>query len=311
MNHESSSYDLAIIGGGPAGVAGGVYASRKRLQTILITDSFDSQSSTSEEIQNWIGTIKISGRELNKNLENHLRAYAENFVTINTKEKAEKITKIGDLFEIKTTKGTYQAKTVLIATGANRRKLDILGAEKYDGKGVVYCATCDGPLFADKDVVVIGGGNSAFETSLQLLAYCKSVTLLNRRDEFRADPITVKKALSHPRMKAILNALPEEIKGEQFVSSIVYKNTETDEKTELSTEGVFVEIGHMPTTSFTDELVKLDEQGHIIVDPKNQRTSELGVWAAGDCTDGLYAQNNIAVGDAVKAIEDIYRFLKN
>jgi alkyl hydroperoxide reductase subunit F len=304
-------YDLAIIGGGPAGVAGGVYASRKRLKTVFITESFDSQSSTSEEIQNWIGTIKISGRELNQNLEKHLRTYSENIVDIRVKEKVELVSKTDTVFEIKTSKGTYKTKTVLITTGANRKKLDIPGAEKYDGKGVVYCATCDGPLFADKDVVVIGGGNSAFETCLQLLAYCKSVTLLNRRNEFRADPITVKKTLANSRMKVILNAVPTEIKGDKFVTSIIYKNTEDNKNIELATEGVFVEIGHIPATNYIKEIVKLDELGHIITDPRNQRTSETGIWAAGDCTDGLYAQNNIAVGDAVKALEDIYRFLKN
>jgi thioredoxin reductase (NADPH) len=244
-------------------------------------------------------------------LENHLRTYSENIVDIRVKEKAELISKTDNLFSVKTTKGTYKAKTVLITTGANRKKLDIPGAEKYDGKGVVYCATCDGPLFADKDVVVIGGGNSAFETCLQLLAYCKSVTLLNRRDEFRADPITVKRALSNPRLKAILNAVPTEVRGDKFVTSIVYKNTDKNEEVELPVEGVFVEIGHTPSTSYIKDLVKLDEAGHIITDPKTQKTSELGIWAAGDCTDGLYAQNNIAVGDAIKAVEDIYRFLKN
>lgn len=302
---QESIFDLAIIGGGPAGVAAGVYAARKRIKTIFITDTFESQSSTSAEIQNWIGTVKISGADLTKNLEAHLRAYAEDVVQIVTKEKAESITKADNLFEIKTKKDTYKAKTVLIATGANRKKLDIIGADKYDGKGIVYCATCDGPLFADKDVVVIGGGNSAFETALQLLAYCKSVTLLNRRDEFRADPSTVKKAMSDPRFKAILNAVPIEIKGDKFVTSIIYKNTE------LKTDGVFVEIGHLPSTHFVKEIVKLDSLGHVVTDPKTQQSSVKGIWAAGDCTDGLYAQNNIAVGDAVKAIEDIYRFLKN
>lgn len=306
-------FDLAIIGGGPAGVAAGVYAARKHLKTIFITETFASQSSTSDEIQNWIGTIKISGTELNKNLENHLRAYAENLVEIKTKEKVLTISKSEkeDVFYIKTTKGNYQTKTILVTTGANRRKLDIIGADKYEGKGIVYCATCDGPLFADKDVVIIGGGNSAFETALQLLAYCKSVTLLNRRDEFRADPITVKKALSNPRMKAILNAVPQEIKGEKFVTSIIYKDKENDREVKLSTEGIFVEIGHTPTTDFAKDLVELDSTGHIVTNPKNQQTSVKGIWAAGDCTDGLYAQNNIAAGDAIKAVEDIYRHLKN
>lgn len=304
-------YDLAIIGGGPAGVAAGVYASRKRLKTIFITESFESQSSVSEEIQNWIGTIKISGADLTKNLEAHLRAYAEGIVNIQTKDRVEKVSKIGDLFEIKTKKNTYQAKTVLITTGANRKKLETLGADKYENKGLTYCATCDGPMFTDQDVVVIGGGNSAFESAAQLGAYCKSVTLLQRGNKYRADELTVKKVLANPKIKSIINANILEILGDKFVTGIKIQDKETGVESIVSTVGIFVEIGHTPSTDFAKDLVKLNETGSVVVDAKTQKTSELGVWAAGDCTDCLYAQNNIAVGDAVKAIEDIYKYLNS
>jgi len=211
---------------------------------------------------------------------------------------------------VKTDKETYQAKTVLVATGSHRRKLPTEGADKFEHKGLTYCATCDGPLFADMDVVVIGGGNAGFETAAQLLAYAKSVTLLNRSPEFKADPITVKKVLENPKMKAITNAETVEIKGDKFVDTLIYTDKESGEKHELKVSGIFVEIGLIPSTSLVDGLVELDKVKRIVVDPKNQQTSVDGVWAAGDCTNELYHQNNIAAGDAVKAIEDIYVYLK-
>ena len=156
-------YDLAIIGGGPAGVAAGVYAARKKIKTVFITDSFVSQSTVSENIQNWIGTVSIKGEDLTASLEKHLRAYAGDIVDIKTKEKAIEITKTGDVFTVKTNVSEYQTKTVLITTGSVRKKLTIPGADKFENKGITYCATCDAPLFSDMDVAVIGGGNSAFD----------------------------------------------------------------------------------------------------------------------------------------------------
>ncbi len=313
-------YDLIIIGGGPAGVAAGVYASRKRLKTLFLTESFGGQSIVSDGIENWIGSVKISGPELAENLKKHLVAYAGDIVTIKEGERVETVTansanhtegqeKTSARFIVKTAKGEYKTKTVLVATGSYRRKLTVPGADTFEHKGITYCASCDGPIFADQDVVVIGGGNAAFESSAQLLAYAKSVTLLNRSDDFRADPVTVKKVLSNPKMKAILNAELAEVKGDSFVTSLVYTNTETKEKVELATGGIFVEIGLLPTTSFVENLVQLTPYKQIVVDPRNQRTSVSGVWAAGDCTDGIYHQNNIAAGDAVKALEDIYAYL--
>lgn len=308
---EELIYDLAIIGGGPAGVAAGVYASRKRLKTIFITDTFDSQSSVSDEIQNWIGTIKISGAELTKSLESHLRAYASDVVNIKTKERVEGISKLDDSFEMVTKKGSYKTRTILITTGASRKKLEAINADKFEHKGLTYCATCDGPLYTDQDVVVIGGGNAAFETATQLAAYCKSVTMIQRSRRYRADEITVEKVLKDPKIKSITNVVIQEILGDKFVSGIKVQDKETGQESIINTTGIFVEIGSIPATSFTKNLVKLNENGNIVTDAKTQKTSFTGIWAAGDCTDGLYAQNNIAVGDAIKAIEDIYRHLKN
>ncbi len=303
-------YDLTIIGGGPAGVAAGVYASRKKLKTVLITESFYGQSAVASEVQNWIGTVSITGKELAENLEKHLLAYADNSVEIKKGEKVLSVEENENAFIVKTDAGEYKTKTVLVATGSHRRKLDIPGAEKFENKGISYCASCDGPIFAGKNVSVIGGGNSALETASQLIAYCESVTILNRSSEFRADPVTVKKVLQNPKTKSILNAHLTEIKGDKFVESLVYRNGENKKNIEIKTDGVFVEIGLIPNVEFIKDLVALNKWNHIIVDPKNQKTSVEGIWAAGDCCDGLYHQNNIATGDAVKALEDIYMHLR-
>jgi len=308
-------YDLAILGGGPAGIAAGVYAARKKLRTVFIAQSIGGQSVESMGIENWIGTVKISGIDFAAALKNHLKAYSENVVDLKLGERVKVIQKNDEVFEIHSESGkSLLAKTVLIATGSHRRKLDIPGSKEFENKGITYCASCDGPLFADKDVVVIGGGNAGFESAAQLLAYSKSVTLLNRSENLKADPVTVEKLKSHPKFKLILNAVPVEIKGNELVSSIRYRNAKNNETVEIPTEGIFVEIGNIPTTNFAQKLVEMDQFNRIIVDPKNQRAKMIGenphgIWAAGDCTDGLYHQNNIAAGDAIKALEDIYLYL--
>jgi alkyl hydroperoxide reductase subunit F len=302
-------YDLAIIGGGPAGVAAGVYASRKRLKTVFITENFDGQSVVSEGVENWIGTVKISGAELSANLKKHLLAYASDVVDIKEGSRVDSIEKDEAGFAIKAGENTYQAKTILITTGSTRRKLEAPGAAQFDNKGLTYCATCDGPLYSGQDVAVLGGGNAAFETAAQLLAYCKSVTLINRSDDFRADPVTVNKLRTNPKMHIITNADIAEIKGDKFVTGLAYLDKGAAQKKDLAVTGVFVEIGLIPNTSFLKNILELNSYGQIIVDPRTQASKTLGIWAAGDCTDGLYHQNNIAAGDAVKALEDIFAHL--
>lgn len=303
-------YDCAILGGGPAGVAAGVYASRKQLKTVFITKDFLSQSTVSEGIENWIGDINVPGPELAKKFEDHLRAYAGEFVDIKTGEWIENVTKIDGGFEIKTDKETYQAKSVLVATGSHRRKLPVPGADEFEHKGLTYCASCDGPIFAGQDVAVIGGGNAGFESAAQLLAYCKSVTLINRGDTFRADPKTVETVSKDEKFHLIKNAEIQEVHGENFVKGLSYKDTGSGEITKLDVTGIFVEIGSVPTTGYVADLVELDEYKRVKIDPWTQRASVEGVWAAGDCTNILYHQNNIAAGDGVRALEDMYVWLK-
>ncbi len=302
--------DLVIVGGGPAGVAAGVYAARKYLKTTLIAEEFGGQSTVSEGIENWIGTVKVSGKDLATALKAHLDAYKGDKVDVWEGERAMKLEKIDGGFRVTTKTKSVDACAVLIASGAARKRLAVPGADTHENKGLTYCASCDGPLFAGADVAVVGGGNAGFETAVQLLAYAKSVTLVHRGKDFKADAITVEKVLAHPNMKALLNTQPVEVKGDPFVSALAVKNLETGETSDLPVTGIFVEIGVMPNTDFAKDVVVLDEINRVKVDAKNQRTSVEGIWAAGDCTDELYHQNNIAAGDAVKALEDIYYWLK-
>lgn len=304
-------HDLIIIGGGPAGVAGGVYAARKQLKTILIAEELGGQSTVSEGIENWIGTPKISGADLAKSFKAHLEALKGDLVTLALGERVTGLTRVENGYQATTKSGkTYTAKAVLVASGAGRRKLSVPGADTFENKGVTYCASCDGPLFGGMDVVVVGGGNAGFETAAQLLAYAKSVTLLHRHAEFKADPVTVEKVTAHPNMRAIASAEPTAVLGDQFVTGLTYKDRVSGEEHTLSASGIFVEAGVIPNTDFVGELLEMDEVKRIKANPRNQRTSVEGIWAAGDCTDELYHQNNIATGDGVKALEDIYLWIK-
>ncbi len=306
-----NTFDLIIIGGGPAGCAAAVYAARKRMKTLLIAAEFGGQSIVSERIYNWIGTPEISGPDLAHNLEAHVREYVKDGETLSLEKGiyAEKVEKTNDGYTVTASGKTFETKTLLVTTGSSRKKLEVSGADTFENKGIVYCASCDGPLFSGQDVAVIGGGNSGFESAAQLLAYTNSVTLFNRTDHFRADQTTVDKVLTHPNMRVIINAKPVEIEGDKFVSGIKYEDTKTGEIKTLPVTGIFVEIGQIPNTAYVADVVKLTEFGTVVTDPTNQQTSAPGIWAAGDCTDGIYHQNNIAAGDAVKAIEDIYQYL--
>lgn len=304
-------YDLIIIGGGPGGTAAGVYASRKQLKTLFVTKEWGGQSIVSPDIQNWIGTPSISGADLAKSMEDHLRTYAGEFVEIKENTLVTNVEKKSDgTFTVTFDNGdTADAQAVLVATGSKRRHLPTPGAEDFEHKGLTYCATCDGPMFAGQDVAVIGGGNAAFETAAQLLAYAKSVTLLQRSDQYKADPVTVEKVLSHENMTGILNASTTQVSGDQFVNGLSYKDAEGAEH-HLDVTGIFVEIGMIPNTDFLQSALERDEYGRIEIDPWTQKTSVTGIWAAGDCTNIKYHQNNISAGDAVRALEDIYVHLK-
>jgi alkyl hydroperoxide reductase subunit F len=304
-------YELTIIGGGPAGVSAGVYASRKQLKTAFITKEWGGQSTVSPDIQNWIGTPSLSGTKLADDLKKHLETYAGEYVDIKAGSLVAKISKQENGYKVSLDNGEeFETMAILVASGSQRRQLPAINADKFEHKGLTYCASCDGPMFSGQDVVVIGGGNAAFETAAQLLAYTKSVTLLQRGDIYKADPVTVEKVLAHPNMTGVLNAQVTEITGDNFVGGLTYTDSVTGETKSIDTTGIFVEIGMLPNTNYLSDVLELDEYKRVVIDPWTQKTSTKGIWAAGDCTNVLYHQNNIAAGDAVRALEDIYVTLK-
>ena len=309
-------YDVIIIGGGPAGAAAAVYSARKRLKTLLITESFGGQSIVSDDIQNWIGEPHISGFDLAQKLEEHARSFGD-AVEIKMPERVVEIksikcseNRICD-FEVKTEQGNvYEGKALILAIGARRKKLGIPGEEKFNGKGVAYCSTCDAPLFSDKKVAVVGGGNAGLEAVVDLFPYASGVYLFNRGDSLKGDPVEQEEIKNNPKLKEIIfDAEILEILGEGFVNGIKYKNIKTSEEKVLPVEGVFVEIGSEPNSEIVKNLVNLDKWGQVIIDAKHASTSHPGIFAAGDITDDPYKQNNISAGDAVKAALAAYNYL--
>ena len=306
-------YDLIIVGGGPGGVAAGVYAARKKIKAALITDSFGGQSLVSNGIENWIGIKSISGFDLAKSLEEHLRAQAG--IDIIDGDLVVAVAKRDDGTFLVTTKNgkTLETKYILLTSGSRRKRLGVPGEDQFDGKGVVFCTTCDAPLFGGKTVAVVGGGNSALEGVEDLLQYASKIYLIVRSEVLRGDPVTQEKVKSHPNVEILWNTVIEEIHGgaeTKMVNGIKYKNVKTGEEKDLPLEGVFVEIGLVPNSDFVKDLVKLNEVGHVMVDAKTQQSSAAGIWAAGDVSDVLYDQNNISVGDAIKATLNIYDKIK-
>lgn len=303
------TYELIIIGGGPAGCSAAVYAARKKLKTLLIVPEWGGQSIVSETIYNWIGTPEISGHDLAESFKKHVEYYQGEDLEVQTGYKTTKVSKIDDGFSVELENGkTITGKTILVSSGSGRRKIEVPGAERLEHRGLTYCATCDGPLFSGQDVAVIGGGNAAFESASQLAQYCKSVTIIHRGSEWKAEAVTVEKILGRPNVQSIMNANTTEVYGEKFVQGLKYRDMEGNEHN-LPVTGIFVEIGQIPNTGIVEGLVDLDDYKRIKIDYATQKTSQEGVWAAGDCTNVLYHQNNIAAGDAVRALEDIYKYL--
>ncbi|OGZ45833.1 MAG: hypothetical protein A3C84_03545 [Candidatus Ryanbacteria bacterium RIFCSPHIGHO2_02_FULL_48_12] len=302
-------YDVVIIGGGPAAVGAGVYTARKKLKTLLITESFGGQSIVSADIQNWVGTKSIAGLDLAKVLEEHIRNYPED-VEVKTSELATKVSKRDDGFLVETNKGgSYETRTVIVASGASRRKLNIPGEHEFDGKGVAYCSICDAPLFGGRDVAVVGGGNAGLEAVVDLLPYAKHIFILEYSDKLKGDQVTQDKIKASGKVDVIYNTQTVRVEGDKFVTGMVYKDRTSGEERTLDVGGVFVEIGSVPNSGFVKDLVELNKMGEIVIDHKTSATSCEGIWAAGDVTDEMYKQNNISVGDAVKAALSVYNYL--
>lgn len=308
-------YDTIIIGGGPAAAAAAVYAARKKMSGLLITDSFGGQSIVSDDIQNWIGEPHIAGWELAGKLDKHARSYPD-VLAVNDGERATGVREISCNedricdFEVATDKGKkYQSKTIIVASGARRRKLGIPGEEEFNGKGVAYCSTCDAPLFKDKAVAVVGGGNAGLEAVIDLLPYAAKIYLVEYGEAIKGDAVTQAEIQKNSKVEVILNTQTQAVLGEKMVSGLKCVNRKTNEVRTLDVGGIFVEIGSVPNSEIVKGLVEIDKFGQIIIDAKFATTSHQGIFAAGDVTDDPFKQNNISVGDGVRAALSAYDYL--
>lgn len=301
-------YDLIIIGAGPAGIAAGIYAARKKIKTLMISGDIGGQPVIASKINNFIGFKSLSGVELKKALEEHLRSYEG--IELKEGQKVSKIGKNGELFSVAAESGeSFEAKTVLLAMGSNPRRLNVPGESKFEGRGVFYCSICDAPLMKDKITAVVGGGNSGFYAVLDLIPYASKIYVLEHNDTLKADPVYIDKAKESGKVEFIMMSAVQEIIGDNFVKSIKYQKRDTGENKEIDLDGVFVAVGYQPNNSLVKDLLQINGNGRVVINHQTQETTLPGIWAAGDVTDVLYNQINIAIGDAIKAVLNIYDYL--
>ena len=301
-------YDLIIIGGGPAGITAGIYAARKKLNTLLISKDFLGQTGKAWEIQNYPGYESILGAELMGKFKAQLEKFS---IDLNEGEAAKSIKKKGDLFEIRTTqKDRYTAKAVIVASGRDPRPLEVKGEKEFIGHGLSYCVTCDGPMFQGKNVAVIGGGNAGFMASLELVKFCPKVYLLEEGIKPRADELVQEQVKNSGKAEVVCNIKIKEIKGTVFVDGLVYEDKITKKETTLAVQGVFVEIGSLPATGFLKELVDFNQKDEIKVNPRTNETKTPGLFAAGDVTDVRDKQVITACGEGAKAAISAYNYLE-
>ena len=301
-------YDLIIIGGGPAGITAGIYAARHKLNTLLITKEFGGQMAQGTvAIKNYPGFEEISGVELIRKFETQLRKQKIDIEM----DMVAKVAKVGDIFFVTTRdKSIFQAKTVIVTSGADPRPLEAEGEKEFIGKGVSYCVACDGPIFANKIVAVVGGGNSAFEAALFLSKIASKIYILEYSPTLRADEANQKMA-QEAGIEVITSADIKKIQGDKFVSSIVYQDKLTGENKTLEVQGVFVEIGHTPAISFIKDLVDFNERDEIKIDLQTCQTKTPGLFSAGDVTEVKIKQIVVAAGEGTKAALGAYRYLND
>ena len=299
--------DLIIVGGGPAGITAGIYGARKGLNVLLLTKDFIGQLGNAGMIENWPGEIKITGPELISNFREHAESYDIDI----KEEKVAGVLKKEDGFLIKSEEKNYRSKAVIIATGRNPRPLKVPGEKEFVGKGVSYCVTCDGALFKDKSVAVVGGGNSGLEGALELSEYAKEVTILEIQDELPGDQFLREKIESRDNIEVLTRVKPKKIEGDNFVNAIKYSDLNSDKTNLLETEGVFVQVGSIPTTDLLDDLVGYNDKGEIEIDPQTCKTDTEGLFAAGDVTSVRDKQVVVATGEGCKALLSAYKCIKN
>ena len=310
---KDTSYDFIVIGAGGAGLAAAIYAARFGLKTLVLGYSSGTELpiggtiTTTNIVENYPGFIKISGHELAKKLESHARDY--DLVEIKN-EKVEKVKKIKFGFEIKTHKSEYSGKTILFATGTKWKKLEVPGSQKFENKGVSYCALCDSPLYKNKIVAVIGGSNSAAKTALFLTEHAKKIYMIYHGEQIHPEPINLEHVKNNKKIEVIVKTNVKEIKGDEKVKSVVL-DTDYKGKKELKVDGIFVAIGNIALSDLAGPLgVKLNEKDEIMINHKTSETNVPGVYAAGDVTDKPFKQLITGVADGCTAAYSAYEYLK-
>jgi len=304
--YAKNFYDVIIIGSGPAGFTAGVYTSRAKLKTLIISGSLPGgQLMTTSEVENYPGFPNgIFGPELMMNM----RQQAERFATTIIDDEVLKVDFKKRPFIISTHSETYEGRAVLLCSGASPRKLGIDGEQEFGGRGVSYCATCDGPFFKGEEIAVIGGGDTAIEEATFLTKFGKSVKIIHRRDFLRASKILQEKAFENSKIQFVWNNVVTRITGNKKIESIEVKNLTTGKTQNLSVGGLFVAIGHEPNTSIFKDQLELDDKGYVVL-KENTRTSVEGVFAAGDVHDYRYRQAVTAAGFGCMAALDVEKWL--
>lgn len=300
-------YELLIIGGGPAGLTAGIYSCRAGLKTILVEkQALGGQAANTELIENYPGFPQgISGFELAEAMKEQAGQFG---LEMKTLIEVDLITEDKGIKRVKIGQGEMLAQSLIVATGVSPKKLGIPGESELTGKGVSYCAVCDGPLFKGKRVAVVGGGDSAIEEALFLAKFCREVLVIHRRDELRAVKILQERVLSHSKIKIIWDSNAIKILGEKQVEQIILKNKNTNQETSLLIDGLFIYVGSVPNTQFLKNKLQLDESGYIIAD-KSLMTSEEGIFAAGDVRASSLKQVATAVGDGALAAISAQKYL--
>jgi len=303
---EGHLYDLAIVGGGPAGLTAAVYAARKKLDALLISKDIGGQTLLTSDIENYMGYQYVSGRELAAKFEEQVRKYP---IDVAIGEKVETLKPDNGIFTLRTASGKETAaRTVIVATGKRSRPLGVPGERELVGRGVSYCAVCDAPLFAGKDVVVVGAGNSGATAVVDLLKIASKIYVVDVIETWRADPVLVERIGTSEKVKILFDHEVVRILGADRVEGIVLRSRKSGEEVELPVQGVFIEIGLIPNSDLVQGVVELNEYGEIVVDCRS-RTSVPGIFAAGDVTTVPEKQIIIAAGEGAKAALAAYAYL--
>lgn len=301
-------YDLVIVGAGPAGLSAAIYASRKKIKTLVLAGAASGQTEEAHLVENYLGLDAVSGTELAEKF----RAHAKKFdIEIKDGVEVEKISVNDGIFDVVAVSGSFSAKSVIVASGKRYRQLEVPGAKEFEGKGITYCATCDAPLFKNKAVAVVGAGDGGQDAAWQLTKYASKIYLLNKYPELRgANRQTQEQLKAHPQVEILNNCEPLEVKGDKFVRSLNVKCNGDAQTKEIEVSGIFVEIGSVPASKFLSGVLELNAKDEVKIDHRTNATSQPGIFAAGDITDIPYKQMIIAAGEGAKAALSAYEYLK-